>query len=217
MTKTRRLKQLNRFLYHLLLVAVLSCGLITPSAFADNGEVPVDLQIKLILTALTYDKNLETRANGELNIGILYFPESPQSKQEADLFAKTLEGFKDKKISGRSFNGTLLTYADNGELSKKITEQKIDVIYIAQGEKEMIERVLKVTQSGKILSCCGKAEYVSICGVTMAVGLKNKKPKLYLNLSSAKNEGADFSAKLLRVAEIVEKEESEDRINKELN
>ena len=198
------LKQLNRCFNYLLLVAVLSCGVITPSAFADNGEVPVDLQIKLILTALTYDKNLETRANGELNIGILYFPESSQSKQEADLFAKTLEGFKDKKISGRSFNGILLAYADNGELSKKITEQKIDVIYIAQGEKELIERVLKVTQSEKILSCCGKAEYVSSCGVTMAVGLKDQKPKLYLNLNSAKTEGADFSAKFLRVAEIVE-------------
>jgi hypothetical protein len=198
------IKQLNKYLSPLLLVAVLSCGVITPSAFADNGEVPVDLQIKLILTALTYDKNLESRANGELNIGILYFPESPQSKQEADLFAKTLEAFKDKKISGRSFNGIVLTYDDNGELRKKINEHKIDVIYIAQGERELIERVLKVTQSKKILSCCGKAEYVSTCGVTMAVGLKNNKPKLYLNLSSAKQEGADFSAKFLRVAEIVD-------------
>ena len=198
------LKQLNRCFNYLLLVAVLSCGVITPPASADNGEVPVDLQVKLILTALTYDKNLETRANGELHIGILYFPESSQSKKEADLFAKTLEGFKDKKISGRSFNGSLITYAGNGALSKKITEQHIDVLYIAQGEKEEIDRVLKVTQSEKILSCCGKSEYVSTCGVTMAVGLKDQKPKLYLNLNSAKQEGADFSAKFLRVAEIVD-------------
>jgi hypothetical protein len=205
MKKTTTLKQFHSFLYHLLLVAVLHCGAITPSAFADNGQVPVDFQVKLILTALTYDKNLEARTNGELNIGILYFPESSQSKKEADLFAKTLEEFKDKKISGRNFNGILLNYASNGELSKKIVKQNIDVIYIAQGKKERIDRVLKVTQSEKILSCCGKAEYVASCGVTMAVGLKDKKPKLYLNLTSAKNEGADFSAKFLRVAEIVDK------------
>ena len=65
--------------------------------------------------------------------------------------------------------------------------------------------MLKVTQSEKILSCTCKAEYVTSCGVTMAVGLKDNKPKIYLNLSSAKREGADFSAKFLRVAEIVEK------------
>ena len=98
----------------------------------------------------------------------------------------------------------MLTYADNGDLSKKIIDNKIDVIYIAQGEKERIHKVLKVTQSEKILSCTGKAEYVNSCGVTMSVGLKDKKPKIYLNLSSAKSEGADFSAKFLRVAEIVD-------------
>jgi hypothetical protein len=69
--------------------------------------------------------------------------------------------------------------------------------------------VLKVTQSDKILSCTGKAEYVTSCGVTMAVGLKNQKPKIYLNLSSAKREGADFSAKFLRVAEIMSEENKE--------
>jgi len=204
MNKTRTIKQLNRCLNYLLLVAVLSWGVIPLTASADNGKVPVDLQVKLILTALTYDKNLEKRADAKLNIGILYFPESSQSKKEANQFAETLEGFKDKKISGRSFVGTLLTYSDNGGLSKKIIDKNIDVIYIAKGEKELIDRVLKVTQSEKILSCTGKAEYVSSCGVSMAVGLKDNKPKIYLNLSSAKSEGADFSAKFLRVAEIVD-------------
>jgi len=45
--------------------------------------------------------------------------------------------------------------------------------------------------------------------VTMAVGLKDNKPKIYLNLSSAKSEGADFSAKFLRVAEIVDSGEKD--------
>ena len=214
MNKNNITQQLNRFLCPILLVAVIACGVIPLTASADNGNVPVDLQAKLILTALTYDKNLETRANGQLNIGILYFPESSQSKKEANLFAKTLEGFKDKKISGRSFIGTLLTYANNGGLRKKIIDNNIDVLYIVHGKKELIDKVLKVTRAEKILSCTCKAELVSTCGVTMAVGLKDNKPKIYLNLSSAKSEGADFSAKFLRVAEIVEQEKSEDRSQK---
>ena len=37
----------------------------------------------------------------------------------------------------------------------------------------------------------------------MAVGLKDNKPKIYLNHAAAQSEGADFSAKFLRIAEIV--------------
>ena len=37
----------------------------------------------------------------------------------------------------------------------------------------------------------------------MAVGYKDHNPKIYLNLASAKAEGADFNAKFLRVANIV--------------
>ena len=206
MNKNRNLKKIYKSLYHILLVAVLTCGVIPPSASADNGNVPPELQAKLFLTALTYDKNLEKTDTAELNIGLLYFPGSAQSKEEVLTFSKTLEGFKDKKISGRSFHTVILTYEDNGGLKKKIVDEHIDVLYIAQGEKKLVLSVLKVTQSEKILSCTSKAEYVTTCGVTMAVGLKDNKPKIYLNLSSAKREGADFSAKFLRVAEIVDSE-----------
>ena len=200
------LNKIYKSIYHILLVTVLTCGVIPPSASADNGNVPPELQAKLFLTALTYDKNLEKTDTAELNIGLLYFPGSPQSREEVLTFSKTLEGFKDKKISGRSFHTVILTYEDNGGLKKKIVDEHIDVLFIARGEKQLVHEVLKVTQSEKILSCTSKAEYVTTCGVTMAVGLKDNKPKIYLNLSSAKREGADFSAKFLRVAEIVNKE-----------
>jgi len=206
MNKKRNLNKIYRSIFHILLVAVITCGVIPRSASADNGSVPPELQAKLFLTALTYDKNLEKEAEKQLDIGILYFPESPQSKEEALNLSKTLEGFKDKKISGRSFQTLILTYDGNGGLKKKIVDEHIDVLFIARGEKKLIEEVLKVTRSEKILSCTGKAEYVTTCGVTMAVGLKDNKPKIYLNLSSAKREGADFSAKFLRVAEIVDSE-----------
>ena len=193
-------------LKYLLILTFITIGVIPPSVSADNGSVPPDLQAKLFLTALTYDKNLEKTDTTELNIGLLYFPESAQSREETLTFSTTLEGFKDKKISGRSFHTVILTYEDNGGLKKKIVDEHIDVLFIARGEKQLVEAVLKVTQSEKILSCTSKAEYVTTCGVTMAVGLKDNKPKIYLNLSSAKREGADFSAKFLRVAEIVDNE-----------
>ena len=194
------------FLHYLLIMSTIALVNTHRSAVADNGEVPFDLQAKLFLTALTYDKNLEKRAGSLLNIGIVYFTDAPQSKKEAENFSNTLKEFKDKKISGRSFKAVLLAYNGNGDLKKKLVEEEIDVVFISKGEKQQVEKLLKLTQSEKILSCTSKAEYVTTCGVTMAVGLKDNKPKIYLNLSSAKREGADFSAKFLRVAEIVDEE-----------
>jgi hypothetical protein len=206
MNRNSTIKKLYSSLLPILLVTVITCGGIPPSASADNGNVPPELQAKLFLTALTYDKNLEKRAHEQVDIGLVYFPESAQSREEALNLATTLEGFKDKKISGRSFQTVLFTYNGNEDLKKKIVDEHIDVLFIARGEKQLVHEVLKVTQSEKVLSCTSKAEYVTSCGVTMAVGLKDNKPKIYLNLSSAKREGVDFSAKFLRVAEIVDSE-----------
>ena len=115
-----------------------------------------------------------------------------------------MQDFKDKKISGRSFKTVLLTYSGNDALKKKMVDEHIDVLFITRGDEALVRKVLKLTQSEKILSCTSKAEYVTTCGVTMAVGLKDNKPKIYLNLNAVKLEGADFSAKFLRVVEIVD-------------
>jgi hypothetical protein len=193
-------------LKYLLILTLITFGGISVPVSADNGNIPVDLQAKLFLTALTYDKNLEKHPSTHLDIAILYFPWLAQSKEEALNFSKTLEKFQDKKISGRSFTVSLLTYNGDGGFKEKIGDEHVDVLFIAGGEEPMVQEITKITQSEKILSCTSKAEYVTSCGVTMAVGLKDNKPKIYLNLSSAKREGADFSAKFLRVAEIVDNE-----------
>ena len=191
--------------YLLILMLITGEGIPAPLS-ADNGNIPVNLQAKLFLTALTYDKNLEKRASTQLDIALLYFPWSAESKEAALDLSKTLETFKDKKISGRNFSVLLLTYNGDGGFKEKIADKHVDVLFIAGGEEPMVREAIKVTQAEKILSCTSRAKYVTTCGVTMAVGLKDNKPKIYLNLSSAKREGADFSAKFLRVAEIVDNE-----------
>jgi hypothetical protein len=186
-------------------LAIIAFGFIPSQVSADNGEVPLDLQAKLLLTALTYDKNMETRANGKLDIGILHFPWIEESKEEAVNFSKKLKTFQDKKIGGRSFDIFLFTYDGDAGLKERIEENHIDVLFIAGGKKDIVKEVVRVTQLKQILSATSKADHVTSCGVSLAVGLKENKPKIYLNLSSAKEEGSDFSAKFLRIAEIVDK------------
>ena len=195
-------KILNTLKY-LLLITLIAIGFIPASVSSDNGDVPVELQAKLLLTALTYDKNLGKSEDETLHIGLLYFPEVNQSKKEALEFYKVLESYEDKKVRSLNINTVLFAYNGRNGLKSKISAEHIDVLYISKAKKEVVKDVISVTQSNKILSLTSAASYVSMCGISMAVGLKENKPKIYLNLSSAKAEGADFSSKLLRVVEIV--------------
>jgi len=192
---------MTKILKHLLAVIIVT---IFPAlTSAGEEKVPVELQAKLFLTALTYDKNIKNREIDQLKIGIVYFPEVPDSKKESLNFSKVLEEFKDKKVGGLSMGKVSVAYLNRDDLKDKISKENINVLYLARGTHALVTEVTKVTQSEKILSFTGVTEYVVECGVSMAVGLKEGKPKIYLNLSSSRAEGADFSAKLLRVAILV--------------
>jgi hypothetical protein len=189
-----------------ILVCVLVCVLLGASpALADNSIIPFDLQAKLFLTALTYDKNLEKRGGDELTIGLLYFPEVSQSKEYTLQFSQALKEFKDKKVRGLGIITVLLSYTTTDALTSDISRHNIDILYIGTGTKNLVKEITGVTQSKGVLSFASTATYVTDCGVSLAVGLKGGRPKLYLNLPSSKKEGADFGAKLLRVADVVER------------
>lgn len=198
----KALKILNTLKY-LLIIVLITIGFMPTSVSSDNGDVPVELQAKLLLTALTYDKSLDRGEDETLHIGLLYFPDVNKSKKEALEFYKVLESYKDKKVRGLNINTMLFAYNGCNSLKSKVSVEHIDVLYIGKAKKEVVKDVIKVTQSNKVLSLTSAASYVSMCGISMAVGLKENKPKIYLNLSSTKAEGADFSAKFLRVVKIV--------------
>ena len=187
-------------------LVIMVLAFIPTNISAENGKVPLDVQTKLLLNALSYYKNLEGRDGPQFDIGIVYFPWSKESKEEGATFSQILKKLKDKKISGRSFNVLLLAYNGDYGLKEKIAGKNIEVLIISGEEETMIREITQLTRSEKMLSFTSKAEFVTSCGVTMAVGLKENKPKIFLNLSSAKDEGADFSAKFLRIAEIVDEE-----------
>ena len=187
-------------------LAIIVLAFIPVNISADDGKVPLDLQAKLFLNALSYNKNLETGDGSQFDIGIVYFPWSKQSKEEAMTFSQILKGFKDKKINGRSFNVLLLTYNGSGGLREKILGRNVKVLFICGEEESMIRDITQLTRSENILSCISDAKFLHSGNVTMAVGLKENKPKIYFNLSSAKDEETDFSAKFLRIAEIVDED-----------
>ena len=171
---------------------------------AEDKEVPFNLQVKNLFTALEYDKNFSIRTDDTLIIGILYFPEEPNSIKEALALYKALKTYKSKTLDNLQMSSFLFSCSSISSLESIISIDKIDLLYISLGRKSIIRNMTKVTQSKKVFSFTSYPDYVSECGVSMAVGYEDDNPKIYLNLSSAKAEGADFNAKFLRVANIID-------------
>ena len=169
---------------------------------AEDKEVPLNLQLKHLFTALEYDKNFSIRMDDSLIIGILYFPEEHNSRGEALELYKALKAYKSETPDNLQMSAFLFSSGSISSLESIISIDKIDLLYISSGRKSIIRNVTKVTQSKKVFSFTSHPDYVADCGVSMAVGYKENNPKIYLNLSSAKAEGADFNAKFLRIANI---------------
>ena len=173
--------------------------LFNPTINAQNGGngLPVNQQIKLILTTLKYDNNFMSQLGKEINIGI-FAADNPVSQKYKKEFLKVFESdYSKKTFYKRPFTVTSIT--DTHALSLA----DCDLVIIAPGSKDIIKDILTITKKKKIISATGISEYLN-SGISIVVGLKDKKNFLAINLKNAKNENCDFSSRILKLALIVE-------------
>lgn len=75
----------------------------------------------------------------------------------------------------------------------------VKVVYVGDNVAQMIAW----TQENKALSITGVPAYVNE-GVTLGVGLEDRKAKILLNLSSTKAEGINWNPRILKVAATID-------------
>lgn len=157
--------------------------LISFGAFAENMPIPVKIQTALFLKILSYDKSI----NNNIKIGIL----NGDNKSEIE------ESFKEvssQKIGAFSFS--VVSIPDINSI------KNIDVLYVTPDNKSKISQINKITKDLGILTLTGVPEYVENHGLSVAIELKDGKPKILINLNSFKKENRDFSSQLLKLCRI---------------
>ena len=189
----------------LLLVGLFIFSTPIGSVFAEKMPVPPEIQVTLLLKILTYDRALKDRCTESINIGVLYSKSDDESKEAKAAILKVLEKISDRTISKLPFTYTALEWDSKESLISEIKEKNINVLYVTPGNSAILSDLIKITQSNNILSMTGVPKYVKK-GVSISIGLKNEKPQIVINLDSAKSEGADLDAKLLRIARLEETE-----------
>ncbi len=170
-------------------------------------KIPSEFEAKLILTALTYDKNLGRNGKHELVIVVFYLKNSSEAKKEAERFFSGLSAYQDKLVKGLKLKTFLHGYETIADFKEKSTLMNADCVYITTTKKSFIKEIKAFTCRTKILTITGNVDYARKYALSMAVGEKDKRPRIYLNLNSATAEGADFESRFLRVADIVGQQE----------
>lgn len=175
--------------------------ILTPELKSQRMEVPIEIQVPMLLKILTFDRNLEKRSGKKFTIGIIYQSKYKDSFEAKDKFIESINRISIKKIKDIPID-LLSIDVDGSDLEHAILKKEINALYIAPLRAFDIERITKISQDRKIISMTGIIEQVN-SGISIGIGAKGDKPLIIINLESAKLEGIDFSSQLLKLAKII--------------
>ncbi len=174
--------------------------LLRPLSVAAAEPVPLapDLQLPLILKVLTYDRHFETKARGELILGIVYDQADPESLKAASAVIETLLRFSGKTVKRLPIRFSLVPI---GNLERSVEGAKINVLYVAPGNARNLDKLTQFSQVKGITTVTGVPDYVR-GGIAVGIGVNGDRPQILINLPSSKAEGSEFDASLLRIATV---------------
>lgn len=147
--------------------------------FSQNMPVPENIQAALIPKVLKFSPNHAQKT--KLRMVIVYDNNSQVSQKEL------------KKAIGTSLDVKSVVEAD--------LEQNIgncDLVYFMPGTQK--SAILCKTRN--VLSVTGISNYVEQGIISIAFGLQDNKPKIFVNLTSLAKEGQSLSSEILRITKV---------------
>jgi hypothetical protein len=181
---------------------LLVLSLWVAAARGQELEVPIDLQIPLLMKVMTFDRNMKARAGDGIVIGIAYqsgFRISLNTERE---FVRVMgENFL-QKIEDVPVNLVPIDI-DKTDLGEALSESGVDILYITPLRNVKIPEITSLTRSKQIVTMTGVTAYVE-SGVAVGVGLKGGKPLVLVNRTAQQLECIDFSSQLLKLARIID-------------
>jgi hypothetical protein len=179
-----------------LLAATLALALASPGVRAQEVPVPADLQAKLFLRILGFDRNLSRE--GELRVGILVQRRHRASLEAGEELARAFG----RLPAGEKAVEVVLLDAETASVKELLTDRRLDAVCVMPLRAVAIEDVAVAARDRKVRTLTGVPGYLSR-GLGAGVGLRDQRPEVLINLAAARAEGADYSSQLLAFARLV--------------
>ena len=171
---------------------------------AQEMDVPVEIQVPLFMKVLTFDRNLEERVGDEIVIAIVYQEKFRKSLNIMLQLENYLNNWEIKRVAGIPFRyiSIVLDSYSLPEFKAALEKEHVDVIYITPLRAVTVESLVAVSRPLGITSLSGVSAYCRE-GIAVSISTKGGSPVIVINRSVAISEGADFSSRLLKLAEII--------------
>jgi len=177
---------------------------------AQDVRVPVEVQFDLFSKILIFDRNLHSRANGEIVFGIVYQSHHRASVDAAETFRDLLHRIPGNQLSGLPVRIVMIDLEKSKPLDKAIETNGLNILYVPPLRAFDIKTISTISRARKILTLTGVPDY-SRSDLSVSVDSAGGKPQVLINLTAATAEGCDFSSKLLNLVTIVGTEDGEKR------
>lgn len=179
-------------------MALAGCLLALPA----RAELPAELQAKLILRVMSFDRNLAARSGKAITLGILYRLDGGAGQETGTGVSKAVTDLsKSYSVGGLPVRVLALGFKDAAEAKAKLPTLDANAVFIGPELSEAVPAILETARRKQWLTLASVESY-GRSGVSVNLLQRNEKPVIAINLPSAKAEGADLDSALLAIAEV---------------
>lgn len=184
-----------------LLTLVLGWSWTPRWAAAEDLLVPARLQAALAAKVVTFDRSFATRVKHKVLVAVLSKPGDADSERAA---AQMVGAFRELgPIGGLPHEVLPIAWTDAVSLAAACTQRKVTLLYLTPGLDKEAAPIVKALEGARVLTVTGALAYVKF-GVVLGFDLVSGRPKLVINLTSAKREGFAFDANFLAITRVVQ-------------
>jgi hypothetical protein len=167
------------------------------------AAVPMPMQFQLVLKVLSAERNRPLETRKALAIGIVYQRKSPDSRDVKDRLAAEIEkGTANHRAPAVRF--ALIDVSNPADLASGFARANPDILYVSPLPGFDLDSVVSLSRARKILTFTGVPAYVRS---GLSVGFSSSErgdARILINRKASLAEGADFSSKLLKLAQVIE-------------
>lgn len=185
----------------LAIAASLIAAIVVPArTVAQEMEVPVSVQIPLSLKVITFDRQLHSRNPTEFVVAVVYQSGNRASASARDDAVRAIESAH-ATVAGAPVRVVEIDL-DQASLTAALKARQISLLYVAPLRAIDISELAATARAAGLTTVSGVPHYIAL-GLAVGVRLQRDRPRILVNLQGARLEGADFTAELLKLAEMM--------------
>jgi hypothetical protein len=153
----------------------------------------------VLAKALSYERRLSESHGGKVTVATLYAAGDARSQADANRWVQGFQALGAIQVHGVPVESLAIAY-DAARLPDLIRSRGIDVLLACEGTP--LAAIASLARQQRVLSAADTRDAV-VSDLSIGVFVSKGKPIITINVRVAKSEGAEFSAKLLQLAEVL--------------